>query len=159
MATVSRHVMSRLITMQCQDDKATRMDSVSISDYDIDIVEYTAGFVLHRIWQKARRLQSSVEKTAPLELIGCRIRNIEDATSALIKFHKYGGLISVISDLIPIFEKLEIMFRQLTNQNGIATEFTLQDLVNATLNHAYMIKQTVVVHYPVAGITLALISR
>ena len=39
MATVSRHVISRLIALQCQDDKAKRMDTVSISDYDIDIVE------------------------------------------------------------------------------------------------------------------------
>ena len=127
-ATVSRHVTSRLITMQYQDDKVKLMDTVSISDYDIDIVEYTAGFVLHRIRQKAQRLQSGVEKTATLELIGAMIRNAEDAKSALIKCPQR-SLLSVISDLPPIFKRLEI----------IATEIALQDLVTTKLNdiHVY----------------------
>ena len=135
MATVSRHMMSRLITLQCQDEeKPKHMDTVSISDYDIDIVEYIAGFVLHRIRQKAQRLQTSVEKTATLELIGCMIRNAEDATSTLIKCQQRGGLLSVISDMLLIFKKFEIMFRQLTHQNRITTEIPLQNLVEAAVN-------------------------
>ena len=47
MTTLSRHVMSRQIMTQCQDDKPKHMDTVSFSDYDTDIVEYIAGSVLH----------------------------------------------------------------------------------------------------------------
>ena len=140
MATVSRHVMSRLIALQCQADKAKQMDIVSIADSDIDIVEYIAGFVLHRIRQKAYRLQSSVEKTATLELIGGMIRDAEDATSSLIKCQQRGGLLSVISDLLPVFKKFEIMFRQITHQNQITTEIPLQNLVEAAVNDTKLVE-------------------
>ena len=140
MATLSRRLMERGSATQAAVPHTTDTEHVCISDDDKDIIEYIAGFVLHRIRQKAYRLKCGMEKTATLELVGALVNNADESTSTLIKCQQRGGLLSAHANLICIFNKFEFFFRQSTHHSTITTEIPLPDLIQTAINDTSITK-------------------
>ena len=138
MATMSRRLMERGIAVQATVSRTPSTEVVCITDEDKDIVEYIAGFAAHRIRQKAYRLKGSVEKTTTLELVGALIRHADESTSALVNCQQRGGLLSVHANILQIFNALELMFRQSTN-NTITRQIDLPNLVQTAVNDASLL--------------------
>ena len=63
------------------------------------VLEYMAGFAVHRIRQKAYRLTCGIEKSTNLELVSALMGTADESTSTLINCQQRGGcyLCSVVS--------------------------------------------------------------
>ncbi|XP_014679088.1 PREDICTED: uncharacterized protein LOC106818934 [Priapulus caudatus] len=120
-ATFSRRAMQRLVASN-QEVRRTPTSSrpLAITEEEGEIVAYIAGFVLHRLKQKAFRLSDSKEKTIKLDVINKLIRDEAVAiTSRLILAKQRGGLLSAVPQLTPLFMKCEIMIRNNTSDDFV----------------------------------------
>ena len=98
-ATDSRHVTSRLITSIAK--IPSQRIWMSISDYEIHCQIYSR---LCASSDTAESIQAAVrcEENSHFRIHWFMIRNAEDATSTVVECQRCGGLLSVISDLLPI---------------------------------------------------------
>lgn len=109
-------------------ERTTDSVSVSISQDDNDIIEYIAGFVLFREKQKAYRLKDSPHKSQLLEIIDSIQEKEAPTKPSLTSVLTRGGLICVKKDILPVFTRLEFLFRVQTPDTSLVTSIPLKDL-------------------------------
>lgn len=133
LVTVSRNALQALLDWNFaksqQEDEAT----IAISEVDKDIVQYIAGFVIHRIKRKLMILQDSDHKRDELLLISALSRQTDEhETSQLISAKQRGGLMSVRECLVPMFTKLEMIIRKHLKLDGIVQQVSV-DTVGSSI--------------------------
>ena len=85
----------------------TPSDPDPVSDEDKYIIEYIAGFALHRARKIAQNQADGQLKHQELDIIKSITQESEECTSQLICTKQRGGLLSVEPCIIPVFTKLE----------------------------------------------------
>ena len=134
LVTVSRHALQALLDLNLNNNPAETDATIELSDDDKDIMQYVAGFVLHRIKRITSRLQESPSRRQKLELIDVLTRPEEEPeTSTLITTLQRGGLMSVAEGIVPLFSKLELILREHLKLDQIVSQLS----TNAIASRVY----------------------
>ena len=110
----------------------TPSDPDPVSDEDKYIIEYIAGFALHRARKIAQNQADGQLKHQELDIIKSITQESEECTSQLICTKQRGGLLSVEPCIIPVFTKLEYIIRKYTGKN--VTMISIDGIVGEVCN-------------------------
>lgn len=134
MVTSSRHAVKELLDQNFPHIDEGSSTDIHITDTDKDLVEYIAGFVVQRIRRQILRLKDCARKEQQTELITAVIRSEDEPTSSrLIIAKQRGGLLSVVTPLVPMFTKIEFIIRKYLTLGEVVS----QSVVNKILSHVF----------------------
>ena len=131
LATLSRSALQVLLDDNFRLPETTPpAEPEPVSDDDKDIVQYIAGFVVYRLRKVTKRLNNSDYRTHKLEMITAMIDSTGPCTSLLVKTKQRGGLLSVESELLPVFTKMEYIIRVHTCSTQVSMDTIVHLLCN-----------------------------
>lgn len=127
--TLSRRCMKILIDKNFHmHEGVAQQQNVSITDDDMDVIQYIGGFVLQRLKKANYRLLESTTKANRQRLLNCLISSQPEDSLLLTEIKQRGGLLTPEPDLLKVFSRLELSIRQFTG--GTPTDLSLQDIVS-----------------------------
>ena len=118
--TLSRKVMELLIDLNFGrvSNNIPVVSDDEITDLDQEVVQYIAGFVLHRQRKKFMRLQESQNKTDYLAIIE-GVLDEDNTPARLISTKQRGGLLYPSRTLVSFFVRVELIVRQFLVVNEV----------------------------------------